>query len=225
MIPLSDAVETLALFEPAALPSPRVLGEGPSFLAVDKPPHEPVLSEPAERRSLLARVRSLPGGEHAVAVDALDPEASGVCLFARTPADAPALESALERATSEALGLVRGVIRAHGRLPAARNIEGDARYERREVLGSASLLVVQAPPSAATEALRAFAKFGHPLLGDARHGDRRANLHFGLRHALERPFWHRRALTFTLGGEPQRLESPLAPDLEAVLASVRAVKA
>ncbi|HWP06691.1 MAG TPA: RsmD family RNA methyltransferase, partial [Polyangiaceae bacterium] len=68
MIPLSDAVEALAELEPAPPPPPRVLAEGPSFLVVEKEPHEPVTPEPGTHASLEARVRKLPRAERAIAI-------------------------------------------------------------------------------------------------------------------------------------------------------------
>jgi hypothetical protein len=83
-------------------------------------------------------------------------------------------------------------------------------------------VLVHAPPGALLEAGRAFAAFEHPVLGDSRHGERRANLHFGMRHGLDRSFWHRRSLELELEGTIRRLECDLAPDLNAVLRSLRA---
>ena len=70
------------------------------------------------------------------------------------------------------------------------------------------------------DAASALASFHHPVLGDARHGDGRANLHFGLKHGLDRPFWHRRLLELELEGRTLGAEAPLAPDLDAVLRSL-----
>ena len=216
MIPLSDAVEALAELEPAPPPLPRVLAEGPSFLVVEKEPHEPVTSVPGERTSLEARVRMHPNAGRAIAVDPLDVEASGACLFARSAEHAPALAAALARGRAEALALVRGVIRAQSTLPARPGLGKAARYERLEVGESHSLVVVSAPPGAFTDATAAFASFRHPVLGDARSGDRRANVHVGLRHGLDRTFWHRRRLELKLDGAPVAVDCPLAPDLRAV---------
>jgi 23S rRNA (uracil1939-C5)-methyltransferase len=220
MIPLSAAVEALALLEPAPPPPPRVLAEGPSFLVVEKLPHEPVKPEPGTRTSLETRVRKLPNGEHAVAVDALDAEASGACLFARSPAHGALLEAALARGRTEAFALVRGVIRAQSKLPERPGLGKAARYERIETGESHSLVVVSAPPGAFADATAAFASFRHPVLGDARRGDRRANVHVGLRHGLDRAFWHRRRLALEVDGAPVVIDCPLAPDLAAALRSL-----
>jgi len=219
MIPLSDAVEALAVLEPAPPPPPRVLAEGATFLIVEKEPHEPVTPSQGTRGSLVERARTLPGAASAVGVDLLDADASGACLLARGPEHAAALGAALARGRAEALALVRGVIRAHSTLPNGRELGSAARYERFETGARHSLVVVSAPPAAYEEATAAFASFKHPVLGDARRGDRRANVHVGLKHGLDRAFWHRRRVELELGGAPVVVDSPLAPDLGAVLAS------
>ena len=61
------------------------------------------------------------------------------------------------------------------------------------------------------------AAIGHPVVGDARYGGARATL------PVERPFLHSAHLAFDhpTTGERCRFESPLPPDLEAVLVSLR----
>jgi len=220
MIPLSDAVEALAVLEPGPPPAPRVLAESATFLVVEKEPHEPVTPEDGTPGSLVERVRTLPNAADAVAVDLLAADASGACLFARHPEHARALGDALTRGRAETVALVRGVIRASSKLPERPELGKSARYERLEEGLRHSLVLVSAPPGAYGDALSALASFRHPVLGDARQGDRNANLHFGLKHGLDRSFWHRRRLSLELEGKPLCVESALAPDLEAVLESV-----
>lgn len=220
MIPLSDAVEALAVLEPGSPPLPRVLAEGAAFVVVEKEPHEPVTPSEGTPGSLLERVRKLPGAAEAVAVDHLAAEVSGACLFALGPEHAPALERALGGARTESLTLVRGVIRAHSKLPSGHGLGSAARYERIETGSRHSLVVVSAPPGAYDEATAAFAAFKHPVLGDARRGDRRANVHVGLKHGLDRAFWHRRRLELELGADKVGVDCPLAPDLRAVARSL-----
>ncbi|MDQ3898880.1 MAG: RluA family pseudouridine synthase [Actinomycetota bacterium] len=61
------------------------------------------------------------------------------------------------------------------------------------------------------------AAIGHPVVGDARYGGARATL------PVERPFLHAAQLAFDHPGTGKRcrFESPLPPDLEAVLAALR----
>ena len=219
MIPQSDAVETLAVFEPAPAPAPRVLAEGDAYLIVEKEPHVPVALATGTPNSLEARVRRLRGAENAVAIDALDAEASGACVFARRAEHAAEVRLALAQGRAEATALVRGVIRSRSTLPNEGLLGAGSRYERLDTGPGRSLVRVSTPPAAFDDALRAFASFRHPVLGDGRHGDRRANVHFAMRHDLDRTFWHRGRLELELGGWRLRVDSPLAPDLEAVLAS------
>jgi 23S rRNA (uracil1939-C5)-methyltransferase len=222
MIPLSDAVEALARFVPATPPPPRVLFEDERFLFVEKAPHEAVLPGPGSASSLLARVRRLPGAAEAVTRDALEPGSSGLVAFARRPDTLDELLRALERGALEWLVLSRGVLRARGNLASKAGSGSPARYERREVSSGHSLIAVRTTPTSALDVTRALARLRHPVPGDERHGDRRANLHFSHRHQLERPFVHRRALELELPGVPPRIECELAPDLARVLESLRA---
>ncbi len=155
MIPLSDAVEALAVFDPAPFPAPRVLAENEAFLAVEKEPHTAVESGPEARGSLLERVQRIPGAARAVAVDPLDAETSGVCVFARGPEHADSVSQALATSRAEAVALVRGVIRLRSKLPAERGLGVDARYERLETNAGHSLIVVHAGAGAFADATRA----------------------------------------------------------------------
>jgi 23S rRNA (uracil1939-C5)-methyltransferase len=211
MIPQTDAVETLARFVRRPAPEPPVLGEDATFVAVDKPPHV---------------AAAAPRSATAVPLAALDDSVSGVSLFARSQKLAPALEGALRSATAEYVLLARGIVHARGNLSLkGRKPGARVRYERRRVVSGHSLLTVHATPSSAASLFRALAHIGHPVLGDARHGDRRSNTHLSHRYGLDRPFFHRRALELTLASGQVRLEAPLAPDLEAVLAALESSEA
>jgi 23S rRNA pseudouridine1911/1915/1917 synthase len=61
------------------------------------------------------------------------------------------------------------------------------------------------------------ASIGHPVVGDARYGGRRASL------PAPRPWLHAEhlALEHPVSAEPLAFDSPLPPDLEAVLAALR----
>jgi 23S rRNA (uracil1939-C5)-methyltransferase len=220
MIPLSDAVEALARFTRAAPPAPRVLFEDERWLFVEKPPHEAVLPSADRLASLLARVRLLPGAREATTADTLEVGASGVVAFARRPRDAAALSAALGTGAFECVVLARGEVHAQGVVSSKER--APARYERLEVASGHSLLAVRATTPAGVDVTRPLARWHHPVPGDERHGDRRANAHFSHRHQLERVFLHRRALELALPGVPPRIECELAPDLAHTLASLRA---
>ncbi|HEY3493232.1 MAG TPA: RsmD family RNA methyltransferase [Polyangiaceae bacterium] len=190
MIPLSDAVETLALFRRGPRPAPEVRHESAAFRVIERRAH----AEP-EGASGLAFVPHEPGA-------------------AALP-DAPRFEY---------LALVRGVIRAHGSFPPspARAAERPprVRYERREVVGGHSLIALFSDAACEEAVFERLAAFGHPVLGDARHGDPRSNAHFEHRHGLDRAFLHVTALGFSEQGQPVALKAPLPPDLARVLASL-----
>lgn len=72
-----------------------------------------------------------------------------------------------------------------------------------------------------THQIRVHAAYmGAPVLGDEKYGDREANRALRERGGLKRLFLHATALTFPLPEEAQpfRIQAPLSPDLEAVLA-------
>jgi 23S rRNA (uracil1939-C5)-methyltransferase len=218
MIPLSDAVETLACFVPAPPPAPRVLFENDEVIAVEQAALELLVPTPNEPASLLGRVRELPGARSATSPRNTSQRTSGVAVLARRAEGLGALERGFESATSEWELLVRGVMRAQGNL---KTKSGVARYERVEVTAGHSLLRVRASGVAPSDVCRTLARLRHPVLGDEQHGDRRANVHFSHRHQLERIFWHRTALELALPGVPPRIECALSPDLALTLGSLR----
>jgi len=216
MIPLSDSVETLAILRPAAPAALNVLHEDATLLAVEQSPYWDFT--PEGEGSLLGRVRLLPGNAGALPVPGLEPEASGVRLFARRPEVLGELGNALFLGQKEYSGLVRGIIRSKGRIQrAARDGRGATRYRRERVVGTHSL--VRAFPEAGqpSRLRQHLANIGHPVLGDARFGDAASNRYFDERHGLDRLFLHCARLVLQHAGRELVLESALAPDLAAVL--------
>jgi 23S rRNA (uracil1939-C5)-methyltransferase len=219
MIPWSDAVEALAWLEPSRAPEPRVLFENAEWLAVEKAPGEPVISA-AREPSLLGRVqRSRPD---AVAMQTWGDAVSGVCWFAKTPADEPPLREALRSAERELFVLVRGNLRKQGTImrrstAATRGV----RYKKARDVGRHSLAVAFSLDPSEVAALRDFASIGHPVLGDARHGDPRSNEHVEHRDGLDRAFVHCRSMQLRdSNGNLLQVESDLAPDLKQALQSL-----
>jgi 23S rRNA-/tRNA-specific pseudouridylate synthase len=172
-----------------------VLAEDASFVALDEPAH----------------TEGAGGG------------ASGVAVLARDPAASRELEAPVARSRAEYLVLARGVLRAGGTV-ALKGRNSRARYERLEVAGGHSLVLMTAPLGGLSALRRALAALGHPVIGDSRFGDRRTNAHFAHRHELDRAFLHRSAVTLELATGTRRIESKLAPDLERTLASLRSSK-
>jgi 23S rRNA (uracil1939-C5)-methyltransferase len=202
LLPLSDSVELLALLEPAALPEPRLLHRDERLLAVEAPAFADALQRSVQHRF-----------DGALSLD--DESASGVRLFASSQETRDALAAALRRPPArgplEYSVLVRGITRHHGRLRGAD-------YARTRVVGTHSLLAVRAALGKVAVWSRDLARIGHPVLGDARHGDPKSNRHFSERHGLDRAFVH--VARIELSEPALTLGAPLAPDLQAVLESL-----
>ena len=227
MIPLSESVETLALLKRGAAPPARVLYEDAALIAVDKPPHLPTTPQGEHSRSLLDAVRALPDAAEAVPIHRLDVGTSGVCLFARRPEHVQALAAALARGEKTYVLAARGVVHKKGRcerpIPDAGALRAAATSYRREAVVGTHSLVRACPQQGRRHQIRRhFAGIGHPLLGDARYGDPASNRFFEQRHGLDRTFLHCAEISLARGAESLSLRSPLAPDLEAVLTSLRA---
>jgi 23S rRNA (uracil1939-C5)-methyltransferase len=231
LMPLTAEVECVAVLRRAPPPPATILHEDECLLAVEKPPFLPTVPHPESASSLLSRVREITGAERAVALHRLDAGTSGVCLFARTGEQAAALQRAFSgaRAAKRYLALSRGVARARGRIArplheGGRVLPAVTRYRRLAVAGGHALLEVS-PESGRTHQIRRhLAAIGEPVLGDERHGHAASNRHLFERHFLDRPFLHCAALELPHpdSGRLLRIESPLAPDLAAVLERLRA---
>lgn len=224
MIPRSQAIESLLVLARAEPSAPRVIYEDPELLVVEKPPHEPVSSQGARPASLHDRVRRAIGGA-CVPVHSLDDGASGLCVFARRPELAPQIAKALEAASKQYIALVRGITRSKGvvnRAPRGRDGEQPARtrYRRLRVVAGHSLLELRPEPDRPQQITAHLAAVGHPVLGDSRHGDRRSNQHFEMRHGLDRPFLHLASVKMEWGGRTLELRAAESGDLTAVLSSL-----
>jgi 23S rRNA (uracil1939-C5)-methyltransferase len=206
MIPWSDAVEALAWVTPAPAPTARVLFEDEHWLALDKPPHEPPLSLHAE-----------------IPVDGWGAHSSGVSWLAKAPAAVSGLKQALATAERELVALTRGTLRKQGTV--TRRQDGGAergiRYKKQSSVGRHSLVRLVSSDADERAPLRDLASIGHPVLGDARFGDARSNLHAMHRHGLDRPFLHVSKVRLrSATGHELEISSELPPDLAAVLKSV-----
>jgi hypothetical protein len=96
-----------------------------------------------------------------------------------------------------------------------------ARYKKLSAHDRHSLVSALVNDADETGALRDFASIGHPVLGDAQHGDARSNQHLSHRHGLDRPFVHVSAVRVRdAAGRELLVRSELAPDLAQVLQSL-----
>jgi 23S rRNA (uracil1939-C5)-methyltransferase len=227
MIPLSDAVECLAVLEPGRAPAPRVLYEDADSLALFKLPFEPTTPQGEASSSLLERARAGLGLPELTPVHRLDAETSGVCWFARRPSAVAKLAAALSRGEKMYVGLAHGVTHERGRIKKPIGDGGklrDAvtRYRRRRVITGHSLLELFPEHGRKHQLRRHLAAIGHGILGDVRHGHSAANRHFSHRHGLDRTFLHCARLCLELDAGRVEIKAELAGDLAAVLASLEA---
>jgi 23S rRNA (uracil1939-C5)-methyltransferase len=228
LIPLSEALETLALLQPAAPPAPRVLFEDERALALDKPPFEPTTPQGELPGSLLARAREALGVPELTPVHRLDRDTSGVCWFARRPEYVAELAEGLARGQKSYLALVRGVAREKGKIArplreAGKLQEATTRYRRRAVLSGHSLLELWPDHGRKHQLRRHLSSIGHPILGDERYGAAPANRHFEHRFGLDRTFLHCQSVRLELPSGQREVRSELPGDLSAVLDQLRAL--
>jgi 23S rRNA (uracil1939-C5)-methyltransferase len=225
MIPLSEAVECLALLAPQPPPAPRILFEDALSLALDKLPFEPTTPQGESGSSLFERARDRLGLPELTPVHRLDGGMSGVCWFARTSAHVAELSRELAQGEKMYVALARGVTHAKGKiarplLEAGKPRAALTRYRRSAVVSGHSLLELYPQHGRKHQLCRHLAAIGHPILGDTRHGQPASNRHLLHRHGLDRPFLHCASLRLARAGRPIEIRSPLAGDLDAVLASL-----
>ncbi len=224
MIPLSAAVETVAVLEPARVATPRVLYADERLIVVDKCPHERVTPGGEPLVSLLERVRDGLAPE-ATPIGELDPGVSGVCCFARSSSDADDLRLAFASAERTYTVLAKGITHKRGTISrplreGRRQLFATTRYVRQRVIGGHSLLGVIPEREQRGQIPRHLASVGHSVVGSSRAGDPRTNQHFEHRHGLDRSFLHLAQVRLPYGDGVLELRSELAPDLAAVLESL-----
>jgi 23S rRNA (uracil1939-C5)-methyltransferase len=236
---LSDQVEAAALLvrEPGAF-APRVLWRGGDLIAVEKPwilptapPGPPSPGLRRDDRSLTGLVRRAERDGGWSPAHRLDAGTSGPVLFARGR-ELGRLGDALARGEvhEEYLALVRGVPRGKGTVATRAPTElggGEerTRLRREGVIGGYGLVRAVPETGKRHQIRRHLARIGHPILGDERHGDPRANRWMAERAALNRLFLHLERLRFTApNGEPVEVVVPLPPELELVLERLERIR-
>ncbi len=235
MIPLSDEVETVAILRRASATPAQVLFQDETAIFVEKSPHEPISPKGDYAESLLARVRRLPNAAAAVAVHGMGVGASGVAVFARTPAHLEGWQRALDAAESRRVYLAgtRGVLPTKGSITRdfSRGDNPDTtqpartKYRRLGVFAGhcVARVMPESAPSARSDRThqirRHLASIGHPILGDERFGHAATNRHFEEKYGLDRTFLHcvRVEVDRPESGEHLVVESPLSGDLQTVL--------
>jgi 23S rRNA (uracil1939-C5)-methyltransferase len=243
MFSLTDEVEAVALLErPRERGRPTILWRSPpDALAALKPAILPTHPQAPGEESLLAAVRAAEAADDLQPVHRLDVGTSGPVLFARGEA-LRLLGRAFETGAveKEYLALVKGVPHKSGRireerggrerLPRGARAQAEpggeeTRYRLEKVVGGYGLVRVSPTTGRRHQIRRHLRRIGHPVLGDERYGDPRANRFLAETCALARPFLHLAAMTFAgPDGVRVRLEAPLAPELELVLEKLRALR-
>ena len=227
-----------------------VLHEDADLLAIDKPPGMVVHPAPGARHgtlvhALVHRLGDLGGvgdPDRPGIVHRLDRDTSGVLLVARSAAAHEALARQFRERTVEKryLALVRGrlepatgvVDRPVGRHPrerkrmSTRSRHGRAAVTRWTVLERfpGATLVRLEPETGRTHQLRVhLAAVGHPIVGDAVYGARRAGRVEVAGVACARQALHAAEIRFShpSSGARMTVRAALPPDLEELLAALR----
>jgi 23S rRNA pseudouridine1911/1915/1917 synthase len=239
--------EARALLEPDPTVAVDVVHEDADLLVIDKPAG--LVVHPGAGRSagtlvhgLLARYPELAG----VGVDParpgivhrLDKGTSGLLLVARSGTAYDALVEALSARTvhrryralvwghvAAASGLIDAPIGRSVRTPTRMSVDvrGKDARTRYEVLRQAVEPVALTELACTLETGRThqirvhLRSIGHPVVGDARYGGERQSF------PLDRPFLHAEVLELAhpVTGAALRFESPLPPDLQAILEGLR----
>jgi 23S rRNA (uracil1939-C5)-methyltransferase len=229
MMPLASDVESLALLAPAPPTRIPVLYEDAQLLVVDKPPYLPTIPEAEHALCVLTRLQVEHGLPELSAVHRLDAGTSGVCIFAKSRADVAELSARLAQGHKQYLALVRGKLRLKGIVRAPLREQGKTRqattrYSRAESVAGHALVRVRPEQGRTHQVRKHMAALGHPVLGDARYGDAASNRYFVHKHGLQRAFLHAWRIAWPAAADkpPLAFEAALAPDLAAVLASLRA---
>jgi tRNA/tmRNA/rRNA uracil-C5-methylase (TrmA/RlmC/RlmD family)/23S rRNA-/tRNA-specific pseudouridylate synthase len=230
MIPWSDAVESLALLAPTPPPALRVLFEDATSVALFKPAFEASVPQGDAATSLLDRAREALGEAELAPVHRLEVGTSGVCWFARRPEHVAPLARALEQGELTYVALARGITHMKGKInrpipEGGKPRPAVTRYRRTAVIGGHSLLELRPEHGKKRQIERHLASIGHPILGDARHGEPASNRHFEHRYGLDRPFLHCSTLRVPLEQGLVEIRAPLAGDLAAVLAGAGQARA
>jgi 23S rRNA (uracil1939-C5)-methyltransferase len=222
---LGNGVECVALLEPAgSLRRPALLWRGAGALAVEKPAALATHPQRPGLPSLLDAVREAEGRSDLQPAHRLDLGTSGPVLFA-AGAELRRLGRlfAERKVEKHYLALVRGVPRQKGII---RDRDGGVtRYRLEDVVGGYGLVRARPETGRQHQVRRHLASLGHPILGDERYGEQRANRFLAETCALARPFLHLSILAFEAAdGDAVSLESPLPPELRLVLERLEALR-
>lgn len=210
-----------------------ILFEDESLLVVRKPAgiavHEG--KEVARRESLLGALEAAyrPKGVAPRLVHRLDRETSGVLVVAKSEQSADELERRFEEGEveKEYLALVVGALRPReGRIDAplpgrdGKPARALTLYRVEKEFADTSLVRVRTETGRMHQVRLHFARLGHPLVLDSRHGDFAFNRRFKKTHGLKRLFLHAASIGLRHKGKKRQWSAPLPDDLARALESL-----
>lgn len=235
-IPFDDKLEgTRKKTVPAA--KPDILFEDESLILVRKPAgiavHEG--QEVTRQESFLGVLEATyrPAGIVPRLVHRLDRETSGVLIVAKSDEAAKELQRRFEEGgvEKEYLALIAGRLRPReGRinlpLPGrdGKQVYALTLYRVEKEFAATSLVRVRTETGRMHQIRLHFAKLGHPVVMDSRHGDFAFNRQFRKAHGLKRLFLHARSLAFNYKGRKQKWTAPLPDDLARTLKSLESAE-
>lgn len=224
LFPLTDQVEAVALIERAKKRwRPQVLYKEENLLAVEKPAHIRSTSRNASEHTLLRAVKDMLDFNTARAVYELEASVSGPVLISEG--------SIVPAVALEYLALVKGVPHKKGNLPVLHRRDKIRRpgeknhYILEDVIGGYGLIKINTTSLHLHEISHQLSLIKHPVLGDTRFGDKRANRFLAETCCLARPFLHVSRISITAAEHDQvSIELPLPGELLLVCRRLKEIR-
>ena len=233
MMPQTREVETVVCLSRAQKQQRSPLHTDDSMIALVKYPHEPIEELLEVAKNAYRQTHPTSPTIELVPVVQLDPELSGICLFASDENTAKLWREALHGSASKVSFevLCKGHCPKDGRINKPLHTRRDSpientRYKRREWVGPHSLVTVYPRRADADQVKRHMALIGFPILGDKREGHAPTNRFFWERLGLDRAFlhWTRLEVEHPITHQLVVLDVPLANDLLFVLEELRSLE-
>lgn len=232
MMPQTREVETVACLSRVQRKQHAPLHCDDSMIALVKHPHESTGTLLEDAKALFRQHQPSAQAGALVPVVQLDPELSGICLFASDENTARLWREALNSSGSKVSfeALCKGHCPKDGRINKPLNTQRDSpventRYKRREWVGPHSLVTLTPRRVDPEQAKKHMALIGFPVLGDKRDGHAPTNRYFWERLGLDRAFlhWARLEVEHPITHQVVALDVPLPNDLLSVLEELRAL--
>lgn len=225
-----------ASFAPANF---SVIYEDPKLLVINKPAGVAVHEgkRVLKRHSVIGALESTyrEKGLSPRLVHRLDKDTSGVLLIAKDESTTEELEAIFadgRDVEKEYLCLVAGRLqdnqgRIDSPLPGREGVPVGAltRYKVLDRFSQTTLARVNIETGRMHQIRLHFAAIGYPVVLDDQHGDFNFNKQFSKKYGLKRQFLHASRLQIKHGGKKRVWSAPAPPDLQKVIAALRADKA